>query len=322
MASQPLTIVMYHYVRDLARTRYPAIKGLDVGAFRAQLDFIRRQYHVITPADLVQAVVERHETGSWDLPPNSLLLTFDDGYADHFEHVFPLLDEANLQACFFVPVLAVAEGRVLDVNKIHFVLAAVSDTNRLLGDVVAAIDAARAEFDVEPQAILYARLARASRWDPPDIVFIKRALQTALPAALRARIVDALFHQYVSCDEPGFAAELYMNRAQLGALIDRGMYIGCHGYAHVRLGHLTPEEQAFEIDQSLAFVASLGTSTDAWIMCYPYGDTNQSLTELLRRRKCAAGLTTRVAVATSDDDPLLLPRIDTNDIPVPAVLGH
>jgi hypothetical protein len=28
-----LTIVMYHYVRDLARTRYPGIKGRDLSSF-------------------------------------------------------------------------------------------------------------------------------------------------------------------------------------------------------------------------------------------------------------------------------------------------
>ena len=50
-------------------------------------------------------------------------------------------------------------------------------------------------------------------------------------------------------------------------------------------------------------------------MCYPYGDANEPLTRVLRSRGCALGLTTRVAVATSADDPLLLPRLDTNDLP-------
>ena len=29
-----LTIVMYHYVRDLKNTRYPGIKGLDIDLFK------------------------------------------------------------------------------------------------------------------------------------------------------------------------------------------------------------------------------------------------------------------------------------------------
>ena len=33
-----LTIVMYHYVRDLKNSRYPDIKGLDVSLFKEQID--------------------------------------------------------------------------------------------------------------------------------------------------------------------------------------------------------------------------------------------------------------------------------------------
>ena len=127
MTPQTLTVVMYHYVRPLARTRYPAIKGLDLQCFRGQLAYIRRHYHPITAADLVAAVRQRDGTGVWELPPSSILLTFDDGYADHFDHVFPLLDDAGVQGSFFAPGRAVGEGLVLDVNKIHFVLASVDD---------------------------------------------------------------------------------------------------------------------------------------------------------------------------------------------------
>ena len=37
---------MYHYVRDLARSRYPAIKGRTLEAFDAQLDHIAERYTV------------------------------------------------------------------------------------------------------------------------------------------------------------------------------------------------------------------------------------------------------------------------------------
>lgn len=36
-----LTIVMYHYVRDLKNSRYPNIKGMDVGLFEQQIQFFR-----------------------------------------------------------------------------------------------------------------------------------------------------------------------------------------------------------------------------------------------------------------------------------------
>lgn len=51
-------------------------------------------------------------------------------------------------------------------------------------------------------------------------------------------------------------------------------------------------------------------------MCYPYGAYNDTLLALLRDWGCAIGLTTEVAVAQlGTDNPLALPRLDTNDLP-------
>jgi hypothetical protein len=51
-------------------------------------------------------------------------------------------------------------------------------------------------------------------------------------------------------------------------------------------------------------------------MCYPYGSYNDPLLSVLRTRGCKLGLTTRVEIADLEaDDPLTLPRLDTNDLP-------
>ena len=42
-----LTVVMYHYVRDLKNSKYPALKGLDVQLFEEQILYLKKYYHVI-----------------------------------------------------------------------------------------------------------------------------------------------------------------------------------------------------------------------------------------------------------------------------------
>ena len=79
---------MYHYVRPLARTRFPEIKGLDLEDFRAQIRYIDRHYHVISTSELIAAL-----DGEMDLPENAALLTFDDGYADHYDYAMPILQD-------------------------------------------------------------------------------------------------------------------------------------------------------------------------------------------------------------------------------------
>ena len=86
--NRTVTIVMYHYVRDLERSRFPAIKGLSLERFRRQLDHIKANFTPIGVEEVLEAVASPKS----ELPPNSILLTFDDGYSDHFLNVFPMLD--------------------------------------------------------------------------------------------------------------------------------------------------------------------------------------------------------------------------------------
>ena len=51
-------------------------------------------------------------------------------------------------------------------------------------------------------------------------------------------------------------------------------------------------------------------------MCYPYGAYNSDTLDILKDRKCAVGLTTKVGIAKiPQDHGLELPRYDTNDFP-------
>lgn len=37
-----LTVVMYHYVRPIERSRYPGIKGLELNDFREQIAYLKK----------------------------------------------------------------------------------------------------------------------------------------------------------------------------------------------------------------------------------------------------------------------------------------
>ena len=311
--SGSLTIVTYHYVRDLEGARYPRIRGLTVDGFERQLDYIERHYRVVP----TEAIVAAARGEGAPLPANALWLTFDDGYADHYETVFPILMRRGLSAAFFPPARPATERRVLDVNKIHFALAAVEDPAVLVREIFSSLDERRAEHGLEPNDAYYARWAKRGRHgDPPDIVFVKRMLQKGLPEALRAAITDCLFVAFVSTDEAGFADELYAGADQLREMREAGMAVGSHGYRHEWMGGLTNAAQEDEIDRSLAFLSQLGVAADDWVMCYPYGAHDARLVDLVRRKGCAVGVTVERKIARlGADDPLLLPRIDTNDLP-------
>ena len=310
---RPLTIVMYHYVRNPSETPYRGLKARTVTEFRAQLRHIAAEYTPVTMEQVIQAI---HQP-DYSLPERPILLTFDDGYIDHYETVFPLLAERGWQGAFFPPARPIVEGRLLDVNKLHFVLASTTDTTAIVGAIFNAVDGFRAEFGLDEGRAYWNRVAVADRFDSADVIFVKRMLQRELPETLRAMLLTKLFRELVATSEVEFARRLYMSVEQLQKMARAGMFIGSHGSEHYWMDRLTPEDQASEIDASMKFLDSLGCRTDAWVMCYPYGAWNMSLLDALRQRKCAAALTVEVAVADLDvNDPLTLPRLDTNDLPV------
>jgi peptidoglycan/xylan/chitin deacetylase (PgdA/CDA1 family) len=307
-----LTIAMYHYVRDLERSRFPAIKGRRVSEFNAQLDHIASHYEVVTAQQVMDAA-QRIEP----LPPNAIWLTFDDGYIDHYANVLPALDERGWQGAFFPPSRAVANSELLDVNKIHFLLAATASVAPLLEAIRAFVAEHTQRGETRSFEEYWAHYARASRYDSADVIFIKRVLQHALPAALRRQLSDILFARFVTSDQRAFAQELYLSPAQLQTMIRSGHYVGSHGARHEWLDSVDPARQAQDVDESLSFLQAIGAPTDKWVMCYPYGGYNQTLLEIVRLRGCVCGLTTRVAIADlAADSPLELPRLDTNDIPL------
>lgn len=305
--SDALTIVMYHYVRPIAASAYPRIRGLELQDFEGQLDYIEAHYTVISAADLVAA-----RAGGPPLPPMPLLLTFDDGYRDHAAYVWPVLKRRGLTGVFFPPARCVLERRLLDVNKIHFLLATVEDVSALIAPMEAE---ASSTLGSDVVAELRQTFRVANRFDSADVIYFKRMLQVALPETLRQAITDDLFRRYVHPDSAAFADTLYMNEADLRTMVADGMELGGHGDTHVWLDRLSLAAQAAEIDASHALLRAMGMPQESFYFCYPYGGYNADTLEVLSARHCAAAFTTKVGLVRATDSMLELARIDTNDLP-------
>lgn len=311
-----LTVVMYHYVRDLKNSRYPEIKGCDVKDFREQIGFIKKHYTPVT----VEEVIESHE-GRKSLPEHAILLTFDDAYLDHFTYAFPILAHEKIQGVFFAPVKAVTEHTVLDVNKVHFILATTPAEKipLLLGELERLVNHYREEYSLDSFENYYDRYAVANRFDTKEVILVKRLLQVALPEELRKKITNELFEKSVGMDESMFSRELYMSLDQIKCMVDCGMHIGSHGYDHYWLNSLSIEKQQFEIEKSINFIKSVGGDVDNWTIGYPYGVYNYDTISLLKQYGCKMGFTTKVGLAdlnTDERDALYkIPRLDVNDLP-------
>jgi len=309
--STECTVVAYHYVRDLSCSRYPGINGLAVDEFQYQLDYLTDEYTFVTGESVIECA-----TADKKLPDNAALLTFDDGFADHYETVYPILKRRDIPGCFFPPAKAIVDQVVLDVHKIHHILAAAPNSDAIRSSIFELLEVYRQQYDLRLPDEYYDEFAQPGRFDPPEVIFIKRLLQHGLPEVPRTKIVNELFDEFVDVSEETLSNELYMTPNQLRVMSAGGMYIGSHGYEHHWLGELSPDEAARDVRKSLRFLESIDVPTDEWIMCYPYGSYDDNTISVLRDLGCSAAVTTESRVADIEKDNVFtLPRLDTNDLP-------
>ena len=91
---------MYHYVRDIKKSKYPNIRGLEFNDFKKQIKFFLKKFNILNNDDFIDII----ETGK--LPKKkSIFLTFDDGYADHWNFVFPYLKKTKSQVIFIAQLM-------------------------------------------------------------------------------------------------------------------------------------------------------------------------------------------------------------------------
>lgn len=93
-------ILMYHYVSELPSDAdvYRVDLTILPQMFRAHMQYLRDSgYATISLDDLDSALLY-----GTPLPPRPVVLTFDDGYIDHYAHVLPTLREFGFTGTFYV----------------------------------------------------------------------------------------------------------------------------------------------------------------------------------------------------------------------------
>ena len=106
-----------------------------------------------------------------------------------------------------------------------------------------------------------------------------------------------------------------MNKNHLTEMKNNNMYFGIHGFDHLRLGLLNPEEQKEEIRKSILSFKKMGFNTNNLSVCYPYGSYNNETLKIIKKNNFKFGVTLRINEINNKElnNPLELPRFDCND---------
>ena len=300
-------IVMYHYVRNIKKSKYPNLKGLEFSNFKKQIVYLKKNFNILSNNQFIEIL------NSKKIPKKkSILLTFDDGYRDHFEYVFPFLKKQDVSAIFYPPIMCIRNKAVLDVNKIHFILAKEENRDKILDLIFLYV---KKILNKNPHQIGIEKINLLSRYDDKKTILIKRLLQNHLPLPYRKKIVDKIFKHIVNYSEEDFSKILYMNNNNIQELYKNNFSIGTHGYNHYWWEKINKNEQEMEIKNSINYFKKIKVFDKNFSVCYPYGSYNLQTLNLLKKYKIKFALTTRVGSVNKKNikNVYELPRFDTND---------
>jgi len=300
------TIVFYHYVRDVVRTEFPDIKALSPSAFAAQLDWLQMRFDVIDGPAFERAV----QTGSSFNRPTALL-TFDDGFVDHYDYVFPILRSRGLGGIFFLVGSTLGDRPTLaNVHKTHFLLSRLG-AERFAREVGAALkgEGVSIAAAVDGREGIY-------RYDEAPDVRIKRILNYEAPYPVADRVLSALFARHVG-DSDMFARTLYLSSRQIREMARAGMTFGFHTESHPVLSRLTRDEQRDELRNGTRAIRDL-TDQATVSFCYPFVFPHTYNTETLETLEefgySMAFNTVRREAIVGQEPRYELPRFDTRDV--------
>jgi len=295
-----LTVSNYHYIRNQFETKYPSIFGVSPSEFKQQLMLLKQQGSFISPIDLVNNVDEILNSKA-----NNLLITFDDGLREQFDHALPILNELKIEALFFVNSRNFEEKKVSTVHKIHLLRSIISTREFL----VKLNNAVNFYFPFEEKK----RAENIYIYDDEKSAWLKYILNFKLNFREQETIIDGLFNNYF--DEEEVLKSLYMSEQNIIDLAKKGC-LGSHTHSHYPLGLLDSEGIKFELSNSKLFLEKV-TNCKIDILSYPYGTSESSTDIVVDSAKADGykiGFTTKRGINTSAEEHLLLNRFDCNDL--------
>ncbi len=303
-------IVTYHYVRNIKNSNYPNLKGLEFEEFKKQINYFKKNFNILKPDIFIKYIKEKR------LPKKtSILLTFDDGYKDHYEYVFPYLKKNNLQGCFYPPASIVKQKKILDVNKIQFLMSKEKNRKKILLKIKNILKKKYNFFLDDFLKVNKNKIKNLkSKFDDKETLLIKSLLQKLLPIRKRKFVIDQLFKEIVTNNFKKFSSELYLSLENIKEMIKYGMHFGSHGYNHEWWSKLAKEKQEKEIVKSIKFLKQIGVKKNNLSVCYPFGSFNNHTISILKKYSFKFGLTTsqQEIDLSNIENFLTLPRYDTN----------
>lgn len=305
--------VMYHYVREFD-PNLPHFTFLDLGNFKKQVDYFQREFGFVARDHFLDWVSDPIRVPE----PTGVILTFDDGFRDHFSNVLPFLQSRNLWGIFYIPSQIMAKTRALDVHKIHLLLGKLGGKTSL--SLLRAISS-DANFPYEHLEAFHNSTYTNQNTTSEAAKIFKRMLNYFSGITDQTQLLEKIIvAASLESEWTSLESNQYLTAAMLKTISDSGNVVGSHSVSHRVMSKLSIDQQEQEIALSKETLETI-TCRTIETFCYPFGGDHSFTSETQRLLqtygfKYSFNVENR-ELTTSDivKQPHRLPRFDCNYFP-------
>ena len=240
-------IVLYHGVCLRQHTRFNSL-FLTLRTFEEQLRFYRDHFNLLT--------LEEYYEGRFRSDQFNICLTFDDGFANNYTHVLPLLEKYEVPAVFFITGIRRAGYDILW-----------NDLLALFQKYGPRVWSFRHQWYRKGAGRRYLSISGGESL---------RDLLQAGDFSLKAEFIQAISQHRPRLERlSGQDYWLQMSEDQIRSLSQsRYARIGCHGFYHNDLSRLTGSQVEGELSQNRSWLEGLcGYPVNS--LSFPYGNYNE-----------------------------------------------
>lgn len=252
------------------------------------------------------------------VPPQTVVVTFDDGYADNLENARPLMERYDIPATFFLVSGNLASGDPFwwdEVERVFLYPGTLPTRLSLeIAGVVQEWDLGEASHYPEEVAILHNgwRAGQSAPSTRQSVYYSVWDMLRPLAAGPRRAAIEQLV-SWAGSRAAGRHEARLLSPSEARSLGGSDLVeIGAHSVTHPMLDTLPPARQQLEIEQSKANLEEM-IGEPVTSFAYPHGAHTAETAALVRNAGYHCACSTVAAAVRPGTDPYRLPRMHVED---------
>ena len=246
-----IVILAYHRICELTGLFYDRNVSATPSEFRRQMEHVKKNYTAIP----IRRLVDYYD-GKTDIPKNSIVITFDDGFKDTVENALPILRELELPAIVFIATDFLRKNYTPWEDEMAYLINQIAGNNRL-DDVNAALRLNAGAVDKESFIFMICKSLRGVNGRQRS--FVLKQLYTI------AGLSEANVRQILTASPKGM-----MDDEDVMEWVASGLEIGSHTCSHPQLSNINSAEAEKELLFSKCNLEKI-SNKEVIAFAYPYG---------------------------------------------------